>query len=125
MTAEIAGAAAPPEAKASAADAAARSSWPPARVAYYTLFVLILSTTCSQLDIAIVPYLGPYIKGDLHLSDYDFSLMVGLSFGLFYTAVGSPIRILNLSWTLVDLSMAPRMSWQVERKRRSSTSSRP
>ena len=30
MTAEIAGAAAPPEAKATAADAAARSSWPPA-----------------------------------------------------------------------------------------------
>jgi MFS family permease len=91
MTAEIAGAAAPSKATASAADVAARSSWPPARVAYYTLFVLILSTTCSQLDIAIVPYLGPAIKADLHLSDYAFSLMVGLSFGLFYTAVGVPI----------------------------------
>ena len=65
--------------------------WPAARTAYYTMFVLILSTTCSQLDIAIVPYLGPAIKADLHLSDYTYSLMVGVSFGLFYTAVGIPI----------------------------------
>jgi len=74
-----------------AAGAAAAGGWPSARTAYYTLFVLILSTTCAQLDIAIVPYLGPAIKADLHLSDYSFSLMVGLSFGLFYTAVGIPI----------------------------------
>jgi MFS family permease len=87
MTAEIAAAGGVPKPAAEGAS----SAWPPARVAYYTLVVLILSTTCSQLDIAIVPYLGPYIKGDLHLSDYDFSLMVGLSFGLFYTAVGIPI----------------------------------
>ena len=65
--------------------------WPKPGVAYYTLFVLILSTTCSQLDIAIVPYLGASIKADLHLTDFSFSMMVGLSFGLFYTAVGIPI----------------------------------
>ena len=74
-----------------ATDGASTGRWPAARVAYYTMFVLILSTTCSQLDIAIVPYLGPAIKADLHLSDASFSLMVGLSFGLFYTAVGIPI----------------------------------
>ena len=65
--------------------------WPATGVAYYTLFVLILSTACSQLDIAIVPYLAGAIKADLHLSDYSLSLMIGLSFGLFYTAVGIPI----------------------------------
>ena len=65
--------------------------WPPAGVAYYTLFVLILQLASSQLDIAIVPYLGASIKADLHLTDFSFSLMVGLSFGLFYTAVGIPI----------------------------------
>jgi MFS family permease len=55
------------------------------------MFVLILSTTCSQLDIAIVPYLAGAIKADLHLTDASLSLMIGLSFGLFYTAVGIPI----------------------------------
>jgi MFS family permease len=75
--------------------APAAAAWPSARTAYYTLFVLILSTTCSQLDIAIVPYLGPMIKADLHLSDYSFSLMVGAAFGLFYTLVGIP-----LAWVL-------------------------
>ena len=65
--------------------------WPAAGVAYYTLFVLILQLTSSQLDIAIVPYLGASIKADLHLTDFSFSAMVGVSFGLFYTAVGIPI----------------------------------
>ena len=69
----------------------AATKWPSARVAYYTMFVLILSTSCSQLDIAIVPYLGPGIKADLHLTDASFSLMVGAAFGLFYTVVGIPI----------------------------------
>ncbi len=65
--------------------------WPKAGIAYYTLFVLILSTACSQLDVAIVPFLGPAIKADLHLTDFTWSLMVGASFGLFYTVVGIPI----------------------------------
>jgi MFS family permease len=90
--------------------------WPPARVAYYTMFVLILSTSCSQLDVAIVPYLGPAIKADLHLSDASFSLMVGAAFGLFYTLVGIPIawfldrmsrkRILALAITVWSLGTA-------------------
>jgi len=67
------------------------AEWPSARVAYYTMFVLILSTTFAQLDIAIVPYLGPGIKTDLHLTDAGFSLMVGGAFGLFYTLVGIPV----------------------------------
>ena len=73
------------------AKAPAGTVWPPGRVAYYTMFVLILSTSCSQLDVAIVPYLGPGIKADLHLTDASFSWMVGAAFGLFYTVVGIPI----------------------------------
>ncbi len=90
--------------------------WPKPGVAYYTLFVLILSTACSQLDIAIVPYLAGSIKADLHLSDFDLSLMIGLSFGLFYTVVGVPIawfidrfsrkRLLALAITVWSLATA-------------------
>ena len=90
MTIEGSGAGTPAPAVAPVGAAPAKT-WPPARVAYYTMFVLILSTSCSQLDIAIVPYLGPGIKADLHLTDADFSLMVGAAFGLFYTLVGVPL----------------------------------
>jgi MFS family permease len=65
--------------------------WPSARVAYYTLFVLVLCLTSNQLDIGIVPYLAASIKADLHLSDTALSLLLGASFGLFYTLVGLPI----------------------------------
>jgi MFS family permease len=92
-----------------AADGAATSkSWPSPRVAYYTMFVLILSTSCSQLDIAIVPYLGPGIKADLHMSDFSFSLMVGAAFGLFYTLVGIPI-----AWFLDRSSRKRILAWAI------------
>ncbi|MGH8228122.1 MAG: MFS transporter [Steroidobacteraceae bacterium] len=67
------------------------SPWPSARIAYYTLFVLILCLTSDQLDIQIVPYLAASIKADLHISDTSLSLLLGTSFGLFYTVVGLPI----------------------------------
>lgn len=91
MTTQATGIGARAAGGASNAAAAPAGSWPAARVAYYTMFVLILSTSCSQLDVAIVPYLGPGIKADLHLTDASFSLMVGGAFGLFYTLVGIPV----------------------------------
>ncbi len=67
------------------------AAWPSTRAAYYTLFVLVLCLTSNQLDINIVPYLAASIKADLHLSDTALSLLLGASFGLFYTLVGLPI----------------------------------
>ena len=64
---------------------------PSSRGAYYTLFVLVLCLTSNQLDVGIVPYLAASIKADLHLSDTALSLLLGASFGLFYTLVGLPI----------------------------------
>ena len=74
-----------------AANAPSLARWPAPRVAYYTCFLLILSTTFANLDIAIVPYLAGSIKADLHLTDTQLSLLIGASFGLFYTIVGIPI----------------------------------
>ena len=65
--------------------------FPPARAAYYTLFVLVLCLTSNQLDLGIVPYLAARIKADLHLTDFGLGLLFGVSFGLFYTLVGLPI----------------------------------
>ncbi|MGH8220382.1 MAG: MFS transporter, partial [Steroidobacteraceae bacterium] len=66
-------------------------SWPSARTAYYTLFVLILCLTSNQLDIGIVPYLASSIKADLAISDTWLGLLLGAAFGLFYTLIGLPI----------------------------------
>ncbi len=74
-----------------AADGGVATPWPSARVAYYTLFVLILCLTSNQLDIAIVPYLAARIEADLGISDTSLGLLLGASFGLFYTIVGLPI----------------------------------
>jgi MFS family permease len=65
--------------------------WPSAKIAYYSVFVLIVSSTMAQLDVAIVPFLASSIKRDLHLSDTSLGLLLGVSFGLFYTLVGIPI----------------------------------
>lgn len=70
---------------------AAATPWPGARTAYYTLFVLVLCLTSNQLDVNIVPYLSSSIKADLHLTDTQLGLLLGASFGLFYTLVGLPI----------------------------------
>jgi MFS family permease len=84
------GKARPEPAPGSAADAA-NAPWPRAGVAYYTLFLMILSLTSLQLDTGIVPYVAASIKKDFHISDTDLGLLLGVSFGLFYTVVGIPI----------------------------------
>jgi MFS family permease len=63
----------------------------PASGANYSLFLLILTSACAQLDVAIVPYLAPYIQKAFRISDTALSLLVGVSFALFYTLVGIPI----------------------------------
>jgi len=62
-----------------------------ARSANYGLFLLILTSACAQLDVAIVPYLAPYIQRDFGITDTSLSLLIGVSFALFYTMVGIPV----------------------------------
>jgi MFS family permease len=66
-------------------------AWPSGKAAAWTVFLLILSTAFAQLDLAIVPYVLPSIKGQFHLTDFQVSLLTGASFGLFYALVGIPI----------------------------------
>lgn len=68
--------------------------WPSPRIAWYTVFVLIVSVTFAMLDNNIVTYLTFYIKRDLKLTDIDLGLLLGGSFGLFYTLVGVPLAYL-------------------------------
>lgn len=65
--------------------------WPASRTAWYSIFVLILSLTFAQLDLNIAAYVAANIKADLKLTDTQLGLLLGASFGLFYTLVGVPL----------------------------------
>lgn len=61
---------------------------PSPRYAWYVVFLLTLANISSFVDRQILALLVNPIKRDLHLSDTKMSLLMGLSFGIFYTVFG-------------------------------------
>lgn len=61
---------------------------PSLRYAWYVVFLLTLANISSFIDRQILSLLIKPIKHDLHLSDTQMSLLLGLSFALFYTLFG-------------------------------------
>ena len=55
------------------------------RYAWYVVGLLTLANISSFIDRQILSLLVKPIKRDLHLSDTQVSLLMGLSFALFYT----------------------------------------
>lgn len=58
------------------------------KYAWYAVFVLTLANISSFIDRQILSLLVKPIKHDLQLSDTQMSLLMGLSFALFYTLFG-------------------------------------
>ncbi|MDZ7934655.1 MAG: MFS transporter [Emticicia sp.] len=58
------------------------------RYAWYVVALLTLANISSFIDRQILSLLVKPIKRDLHLSDTEISLLMGLSFALFYTFFG-------------------------------------
>ncbi len=58
------------------------------RTAWYAIFVLTLANISSFIDRQILSLLVKPIKRDLHLTDLQVSLLMGLSFAIFYTFFG-------------------------------------
>jgi MFS family permease len=56
--------------------------------AWYVVFILMLANVSSFIDRQILALLVAPIKRDMHLSDTQISLLMGLSFALFYTFFG-------------------------------------
>lgn len=56
--------------------------------AWYTVFILTLANISSFIDRQILSLLVKPIKRDLLLSDTEMSLLMGLSFAIFYTIFG-------------------------------------
>lgn len=67
------------------------NDWPPAREAWYAVFVFGLALMVNFLDRGIFALLVAPIKADLGLSDTQVSLVVGFAFVLFYAVLGLPI----------------------------------
>ncbi len=61
------------------------------RPGWYAVFVLMLAYVSSFIDRQILSLLVAPIKRDLVLTDTEVSLLMGLSFALFYTFLGIPI----------------------------------
>ena len=61
---------------------------PSLRYAWYVVALLTLANISSFLDRQILALLVPFIKRDMHLSDTKVSLLMGLSFAMFYTIFG-------------------------------------
>jgi MFS family permease len=91
-------------------------AWPSERAAWYAIAIMGLCTMFAFLDLNIVSLLVQYIKKDLAISDTKMSLVMGLSFAVFYTFIGLPIsryvdrssrrRILSLGVAVWSLATA-------------------
>jgi len=68
-----------------------RSAYPAASYAWYVTVILTLAYVVAFLDRQILALLVEPIKADLGISDTQFSLLLGLAFGIFYTLMGIPI----------------------------------
>ncbi len=64
------------------------ASYPPARVAWITVLILFVYSVFAMVDRQIMTMLVDPIRRDLGISDVQASLLLGLSFALFYTTIG-------------------------------------
>jgi predicted MFS family arabinose efflux permease len=70
---------------------ASEKPWPSPLRAWWVAIVLMLANTLAFVDRQALALLVQPIKKDLAISDTAISLLYGLSFTLFYVAVGLPI----------------------------------
>ena len=72
--------------------------FPPPQYAWYVVVVLYLAYTFSFVDRSITAYLVRPIRAEFAINDFQFSLMQGMAFALFFTIMGIPVGRLADSW---------------------------
>ena len=65
--------------------------YPSPAYSWYVVAVLTLTYTVSFIDRQIMSLMIEPIRRDLHISDTQVSLLIGLAFAVFYTVLGIPI----------------------------------
>ncbi len=66
-------------------------TYPPARVGWYAVVVLLLAYTFSFIDRIILTLMVAPIRRDLIITDTQISLLHGFAFAIFYTVLGLPL----------------------------------
>lgn len=79
----------------------------------WALGLLVLVYTSNFIDRTIVATLGQAIKQDLRLTDLQLGLLGGLSFAVFYTAMGVPIARLAERKNRVGIIAASLSVWSL------------
>lgn len=81
--------------------------------AWYVVVVLILAYTMSYVDRTILTLMVDPIRKSLKITDVQISLLQGLAFATFYTALGIPIGRLVDRWRRVGIVTSGVMTWSV------------
>jgi MFS family permease len=81
--------------------------------AWWALAALILAYTVAYIDRTMLSLLVGPIKAALHISDVQFSLLLGLAFALFYTLLGIPLARIADHANRRNLIMAGAAVWSV------------
>ena len=80
---------------------------------WYATGVLMLAYVFSYLDRQILYLMVAPIRKELHISDFEFSLLTGAAFGIFYTFMGLPIGWLADRWNRKKLIAAGIAIWSI------------
>ncbi|MDR5804834.1 MFS transporter [Caballeronia sp. LZ001] len=80
---------------------------------WYLVGILVLLYLTSQLDRMIIGLLIPMIKADLHISDFQISLVQGLAFAAFFSVLGLPLGYLVDRWSRRMLIVAGVFTWSI------------
>lgn len=91
----------------------AAAPYPSLARASSSLAILVLAYTFSFIDRTILAMLVGPIKAELHLSDTQISLLTGLAFAIFYTALGLPFGTLADRGSRRGLASAGVAIWSV------------
>jgi MFS family permease len=67
------------------------SDYPSSGYAWYVVFVLFFTYTLAFVDRGIIAFLVDPIRADFSISDFQFSLLSGLSFSILYSIMGIPL----------------------------------
>lgn len=69
----------------------AGGAYPHPVIAWYAIGVFYLAYTLAFIDRTIISFLVTPIRADFQISDFQFSLISGLAFAIFYATLGIPI----------------------------------
>ena len=80
---------------------------------WYATGVLMSAYVLSYLDRQILYLMVGPIRRDLHITDFQFSLLTGAAFGIFYTLMGMPIAWLADKSNRKNLIAAGIAAWSI------------